>query len=316
VPWYASESDYAEATEKLDAEADRLPVALASLHPARGQGGSGLHVCRHILEWRSRTRLLVPRGSLRRGANGPSSTRTGLVCDPFRRASRKLARALLGRADTPFPVSDRAAQHSPLRLRRNDPTSISAVKRTYAAYERAIRRAALPTSSLRRQTSVSHRRRADPDPRCRVPGGVDRAGRPLQEPAQFALLRDIPNVHIRPPAPRSAVTGLIGHAQVGLVPHVRSALTGAMRQLNLYEYLAGGLPVVAVDLPGIAGISDRVLLVPPGGEMEGPCAAHCCSDESGRTEGWPSWRSIAGPAASMRCSIFRSWWSSTTACLG
>lgn len=83
---------------------------------------------------------------------------------------------------------------------------------------------------------------------------------------------DIPNVHTRPPAPRSAVTGLIGHAQVGLIPHVRPALTEAMSQLKPYEYLAWGLPAVAVDLPGIAGISDQVLLVTPGGEMEG--AAH------------------------------------------
>jgi hypothetical protein len=60
---------------------------------------------------------------------------------------------------------------------------------------------------------------------------------------------------------------MMAAADVGLIPHVRSPLTEAMSPLKLYEYLAGGLPVAAVDLPGIAGISDRVTLIPPGGDM-------------------------------------------------
>jgi glycosyltransferase involved in cell wall biosynthesis len=90
---------------------------------------------------------------------------------------------------------------------------------------------------------------------------------PMQEPAHFEPLRHIANVHIYPPVPRREVTGLIGAADVGLIPHVSSALTEAMSPLKLYEYLAGGLPVAAVDLPGIAGVSDRTVLVPPGHDL-------------------------------------------------
>ena len=92
---------------------------------------------------------------------------------------------------------------------------------------------------------------------------------PLQEPAHFEPLRTLPNVHIHPPVPRAVVPGLVRHADVGVIPHVQSELTEKMSPLKLYEYLAGGLPVAAVDLPGIAGISDRAFLVAPGADMEG-----------------------------------------------
>jgi hypothetical protein len=44
-----------------------------------------------------------------------------------------------------------------------------------------------------------------------------------------------------------------------------TALTEAMSPLNPYEYLAGGRPVAAVDLPPIAGVDGRVALAPVGG---------------------------------------------------
>jgi teichuronic acid biosynthesis glycosyltransferase TuaH len=99
-------------------------------------------------------------------------------------------------------------------------------------------------------------------------GSISLVG-PLQEPAHFEPLRGIANVHIHPPVPRREVTGLIGSADAGLIPHVSSPLTEAMSPLKLYEYLAGGLPVAAVDLPGIAGVSDRTVLVAPGQDMTG-----------------------------------------------
>ena len=37
-----------------------------------------------------------------------------------------------------------------------------------------------------------------------------------------------------------------------------------MSPLKLYEYLAAGRPVAAVDLPPILGVSDRVALAPAG----------------------------------------------------
>ena len=72
---------------------------------------------------------------------------------------------------------------------------------------------------------------------------------------------------IHPRVSRSDIPGLLAHADVGLIPHVCSRLTEAMSPLKLYEYLAAGRPVAAVDLPGIAGVSDRVVTVPPSKDM-------------------------------------------------
>jgi hypothetical protein len=42
---------------------------------------------------------------------------------------------------------------------------------------------------------------------------------------------------------------------------VRDAQTEAMSPLKLYEYLAAGLPVASVDLPGVAAVCpDRIAL--------------------------------------------------------
>jgi teichuronic acid biosynthesis glycosyltransferase TuaH len=87
----------------------------------------------------------------------------------------------------------------------------------------------------------------------------------LLDPAHLHPLRGEPNIEIRSELTRAAVSGLIRVADVGLIPHVRSALTEAMSPLKLYEYLAGGLPVVAADLPPLRGVNPRVLLVGDGG---------------------------------------------------
>ncbi len=94
----------------------------------------------------------------------------------------------------------------------------------------------------------------------------------LVDAVHLAPLRAEPNIEIRSQLSRAAVTGLIRVADVGLIPHVRSPLTEAMSPLKLYEYLAGGLPVVAVDLPPLRGVDPRVLLV-AGGAGDGYQAA-------------------------------------------
>ena len=73
-----------------------------------------------------------------------------------------------------------------------------------------------------------------------------------------------PNVHVFPPVDRPDLPGLVAAADVCLVPHVRTPLTEAMSPLKLYEYLAAGRPVAAVDLPPILGVSDRVSLATAG----------------------------------------------------
>ncbi len=64
-----------------------------------------------------------------------------LVANPFRSMPRALGRRVLG-GDAPFPAGDRVALCSPLRLGRRDPTDVRALQRSYARYDRCLRRAA------------------------------------------------------------------------------------------------------------------------------------------------------------------------------
>jgi teichuronic acid biosynthesis glycosyltransferase TuaH len=89
---------------------------------------------------------------------------------------------------------------------------------------------------------------------------------PLLDPTHFEPLRALANVQFHEPVGREQVTSLIRQADVGLIPHVDSPLTRAMSPLKLYEYLAGGLPVVSADLSPVRGVSDRVTLVEVGGD--------------------------------------------------
>lgn len=90
---------------------------------------------------------------------------------------------------------------------------------------------------------------------------------PLLEPEHLEPLRAAPNVVIRPPLGRRELAGLVRWADVGIIPHVRSPLTEAMSPLKLYEYLGGGLPVVATDLAPMRGVDERVLLVLDGCDL-------------------------------------------------
>jgi glycosyltransferase involved in cell wall biosynthesis len=84
-------------------------------------------------------------------------------------------------------------------------------------------------------------------------GSVVLMGR-CPDPEHYAGLRDLPNVTIAPPVARDELTAIVAAADVGLIPHVRNEQTEAMSPLKLFEYLAAGLPVAAIDLPGIASV--------------------------------------------------------------
>ena len=88
-------------------------------------------------------------------------------------------------------------------------------------------------------------------------------------PEHFEALHRLPNVHFRPRVPRAVVSAVVAGADVGLVLHVQTEFTEAMsRPLKLYEYLAAGKPAVAVETArGLRGLSDRLLTVPPNGDM-------------------------------------------------
>ena len=98
------------------------------------------------------------------------------------------------------------------------------------------------------------------------PGGSVVIIGPLIDPPHFEPLRRIPNVTIAPAVGRAEVAAFIHALDACLIPHARNDLTRSMSPLKLFEYLAAGRPVAAVDLGPIAAVaSPRVVLV---GESE------------------------------------------------
>lgn len=82
----------------------------------------------------------------------------------------------------------------------------------------------------------------------------------LGDRAHVAALARPSNVHLHEVVARAAVPGLLAAADICLIPHARTRLTTAMSPLKLYEYLAAGRPVAAVDLPPLRGLGPRVAL--------------------------------------------------------
>jgi teichuronic acid biosynthesis glycosyltransferase TuaH len=90
---------------------------------------------------------------------------------------------------------------------------------------------------------------------------------PLLDPGHYEDLRRLPNVRLVERRARREIVALVCAADACLIPHVRNPMTEAMSPLKLYEYLAGGAPIAAADLPGIAGVDPTVELVEPGADM-------------------------------------------------
>jgi teichuronic acid biosynthesis glycosyltransferase TuaH len=87
-------------------------------------------------------------------------------------------------------------------------------------------------------------------------------------------LRRIRNVRIEPPVGRAGVASVVRAADVCVMPHVRTRITAAMSPLKLYEYLAGGRPVAATDLPPVQTVDRRIVRVRDGESFaEGVAAA-------------------------------------------
>jgi glycosyltransferase involved in cell wall biosynthesis len=90
----------------------------------------------------------------------------------------------------------------------------------------------------------------------------------VRDAEHFEPLSDLSNLEFVPAVPRAEVTRIIGAADACLIPHVGNELTEAMSPLKLYEYLAGGRPVAAVDLGPIAAVEHpRLVLGPVGGDL-------------------------------------------------
>jgi len=297
-----------------------------------------------------------------------AAIRNVLVANPYRSAPIQWARRLSGQRSAPFPDDSRRTLVEPHRLRRRDPTSIRALERAYAAYDRALEQAAsrlgashpavITTSPfvagfaplrwarqvtfyawdewasglpLRRwwpayDEAYARVRRSGrgvvavsqaivdrimpTGPSAVIPNGVapeewrsppappswfaalpsprilyvgvldDRldvsavrevAARfsqgtvvllgPVGDPAAVDPLRHVPNIRIEPPVGRAEVASVVHAAEVCVMPHRRMRITAAMSPLKLYEYLAGGRPVAATDLPPVHAVHPSIVRV-------------------------------------------------------
>ncbi len=61
--------------------------------------------------------------------------------------------------------------------------------------------------------------------------------------------------------PSSDVPAYVQHADVLVVPHVVTPFTDSLDPIKLYEYLAGGRPVVATPVAGFRDVDDAVVVV-------------------------------------------------------
>src|SRR4029077_9832356 len=97
------------------------------------------------------------------------------------------------------------------------------------------------------------------------PGSVILVGHVKDGSIQDAL-SGLSNVTFVGAMPRHEVPGIVGYADLCLLPHRVTQFTRAMSPLNIYEALAAGKPVVATDLPPVRDIDSHVVLVPEHGD--------------------------------------------------
>jgi glycosyltransferase involved in cell wall biosynthesis len=69
-----------------------------------------------------------------------------------------------------------------------------------------------------------------------------------------SALSAVPNIHLLGGRPRDALPAVLRGADAGIIPYASNQLTGSIFPMKVYEYLAAGLPVVATELPALAGV--------------------------------------------------------------
>lgn len=63
-----------------------------------------------------------------------------------------------------------------------------------------------------------------------------------------------PNIHLLGQRRYEQLPDVLRGADAGLIPYARNELTNGVFPMKVYEYLAAGLPVVATQLPSLAGV--------------------------------------------------------------
>jgi glycosyltransferase involved in cell wall biosynthesis len=72
--------------------------------------------------------------------------------------------------------------------------------------------------------------------------------------ASLAALHGAPNIHLLGGRPQERLPEVLRGADVGLIPYAINELTAAVFPMKVYEYMAAGLPVIATELPALAGV--------------------------------------------------------------
>jgi glycosyltransferase involved in cell wall biosynthesis len=65
-----------------------------------------------------------------------------------------------------------------------------------------------------------------------------------------------PNLHLLGARTYGELPDVLRGADAGLIPYARNELTDSIFPMKVYEYLAAGLPVVATELPSLAGVAE------------------------------------------------------------
>lgn len=74
--------------------------------------------------------------------------------------------------------------------------------------------------------------------------------------ADVSALSAEPNVHLLGARSYEQLPDVLRAADAGVIPYARNPLTEGIFPMKAYEYLAAGLPVVATELPALAGVEE------------------------------------------------------------
>lgn len=78
--------------------------------------------------------------------------------------------------------------------------------------------------------------------------------------SDLSVLDDVANIHLLGPRPYAELPAYLQHCDVGVVPFARDDLVDSIHPIKVYEYLATGLPVVAIRWAELERMAAPVVL--------------------------------------------------------
>jgi glycosyltransferase involved in cell wall biosynthesis len=82
--------------------------------------------------------------------------------------------------------------------------------------------------------------------------------RVIEQAQTWQALQELPNVHYLGAVPISEVPYYLKGFQVGLMPYTQTRESEHISPLKLYDYLAAGIPVAAVDIPAVHDFGEHI----------------------------------------------------------